>query len=207
MPFSASHNVRLRLIGLFPGQTVCVALHCRGNKSKLIFILCRRISHQADDTILNDASDYPLLDNVNIRLTSSRYHLDHCDVEEGEMLHLLPFCNVVSNLRQLKSIHNALELPDHLHTILFGTSFAEMRQLPEKQPPRSRSELLASLENLSTVRSRVDNGCLTYIDSLSAVVCDRSQRRALLTTLGEMGEMHPNSSSLSLILGPPGTGK
>lgn len=211
-PYSANHNVRASMVQSFPGQTVCAAIfmsspRARTNTSPLTFVIVRSISHTSEPTAI-DARGDAQLDDVKVKITASRLHLGRWNIAPDTIVYLIPFCNIVTNFRTLKAIHRCKDMPDSMQQIFFGASFEEIPKLPEKKIPRSRAELEAGLQSLADVKARMNQGCLQYVESVAGGErCDRSQERALCTTLAEMGEMLPNSNSLSMILGPPGCGK
>ena len=222
-PYYQRHTFRRSTLDDFGGLVLCIGIVYRHNNnsrpdarrrrnrnashSPVSFMMCRELKHER--AVIDASNDNDeLLRNVQIELSVPRHSFDAFEITEGDVVHLTPVCKMVTTLRELKAIHSSPRLPANLQRILFGASYeAHPERLPEVRFPRTRSEFESSLEPLENIRARVDPGCLAYVDSLPDDKCDASQRRALLTTLAVIGGMQPNSSSLSLIIGPPGCGK
>ena len=135
-------------------------------------MVVRRVSHSNEGEEPVDTIDDPLLDNVTIRMSASRLVLDGFRPARGDIIRLIPFCSIVSQLRLLKSLFSVHKIPDKLQQILFGASFGEFPRLPDRQPPSSLQALEEMYEPMETIRARVDPGCLQYVDSLPANKCD-----------------------------------
>lgn len=214
--YSADHNVRRSLVNSFPGMTVCVGYFKRPHnphededpaRSPLMLFMCRYITQDSDE-LEHDNEDGVQLDNVKVYLVCSRYWASTWTIGHGDVVTLIPFTTFVSVTRQLRAAHETYKLPRSLQRVLFGIPGGNYNApLPRRQIPRTREQYEQTLRPIAEIRNRVDADSLSYVDSLPSTVCDESQKRAICTTLAEMGSLAEYSTSVSGIFGPPGTGK
>lgn len=209
--YSADHNVRRSLVNSFPGMTLCVGYFKRPLRSEavspLMLFLCRYITNESD-SIAHNNMDGEQLDAVKVHLVCSRYWSATWNIAHGDVITLIPFSSFVSVTRQMRAAHEVHKLPQPIQRVLFGIPGGNHNgPLPYRPLPRSRHEYEQSLRPIDEIRVKVDAESLDYLDSIPSNLCDESQKRAICTSLAEMGSLAPSSTSVSAIFGPPGTGK
>ena len=131
----------------FPGLTACIGVVWRGmqrrgrngTRAAVSFMLFRRISNTHPDPEAVHSQENPLLDNIVMDLTVARHWYDGFRIAQGDVVHLIPFFSLVTNLRELNAIHAVGDLPNGLQNILFGSDFdSHPGHLPTIRFPRNR---------------------------------------------------------------------
>lgn len=170
-----------------------------GDCSPLRVVLIRRV-YASDDDIDRVALEGKVR-RVILLVAVERRYAQAFGLEPGDVLHLQVLCSLAPIARMFVAVHMAYELPQRLLDMIFGTTM---------RSSSLRRELVKRTEDhdVRPLHQEVDPGCLAYLKRLYAdKKLNHHQFESLVIVLSQIGNAAPGSSSMSLILGPPGTGK
>lgn len=203
-------SLNKKVIDEVSGMTLCAGFIRRSapgepwkRDTDLMLFVCRSLSYVSED--IDRVSMEPRIDMVSGRFCGNRALLDEWSPCRGDTLYFEPLESLVAFYRMFRASHNISRAPRRILDTLYGKLFP---QPPGNEPEiNGLREAFWSQQEVRSLRLGVDGGCLQYLDGLSEQECNPSQKNSLLMILREMGGLVKGSSSFSLVVGPPGTGK
>lgn len=189
------------------GATVCLGFFERGGRcaSNLMLFVLHSISYDSDDVDIMTMEKR--IDIASVKLCGNRSLLASVKPRRKDVIKLLPLESITSHLRMFRAAHHIGQAPRGLRNILYGDVIPQWS--PDGNPvllARGR-DTIGSGSDQAKLREGVDVGCLNYLDSLTDRQCNDTQKNAILMCLKEMRSLSYETSSMSAIVGPPGTGK
>lgn len=187
----------------------------RRKPTSLMLFLCRSVS------VNNDCLEQNR-NHVQVSLCANRHLLRTFNPRKNDVVFLRHVCSLTSLQRMYSAVHEIYRLPSAFLCILFknnenslqGNEISRNREnntLNELQCKKTNNEL-QNFQNMSSLE--LEEGvdpkslqCLKNCLNDDHVALDENQYTSVLKALKNIGDCNEGSSSLTMIEGPPGTGK
>lgn len=176
----------------------------RREDSGPMFFVCRSLFYDRDDMdeTLPDFNVYL----IHVRIAGNRALLERWRPGEKEIICFYPVCGLAAYHRMFHGVHDVCRLPPRILKTMMGREIPQPKGKEGLGKYKRREEVMGDTD-VAHLLGRVHKGSLTYLDSLPEEKCNSSQKRALVTSLHEIGSICDGGSSFSAIVGPPGKGK
>lgn len=200
--------LKKRYVQDMPEMTVCLGFMRDGPDgrfaridSPLMLFICRHICYDKD--VFDPMSSDGKIDCLKLSVCGNRSLLNKWEPRANDKIYLYPL-DGADQFWMFLTVRDVCRVPRRVRDILYGPMIP---QLPGMGAASQGREEISSTTDENVLREAEDEGCLQYLDKLKENQCNQSQKKALLTSLREMGTMEYNSASVYLIVGPPGAGK